>query len=1375
MFGKRTSCSFISKKVILLPLFIFLFSVNVSSQSLDSSDAFVSEKNPIYKDEEILIKLKGNLKTDFEKELDNNFVILNASVKESIGSKIFGNLSTKVSIINAKQIFNEFGKDTKLPNASKDELKSIYKVTVKSPEKTNSFTLSQKIKTNPDVLWAEPNYIAKAYETIPNDPNFNQQWALRNSGLFGRVGIDIKAAKGWDFISSLSPEPTNILNSYILGKLNLNLTSSYLENNSQQFSVLNESLLRKLEVETGVWGSATYDIFSKIIDDRGYIISEGSTKIGPSGQKPGWISLNFPSGARLYPGRIYRVYLRSNVSWASVYWKYSKTDNKKNYKLYGSNVVLPYNTTIVAVVDTGIDSNHEDFRGRILPGKNFVDSNNPTNDTTDVYGHGTHVAGIIAANFNNNVGISGLTMENEREGKIKILPVKALGDNGYGSFESLSKALIYSAENGAKVINASWGAGIYSQLLKDTILYINNNYDTCVVAAAGNAKLDLDKNANNPGGYEEVITVGSSDYNDLLSIWPSGGGSNFGYKMDLVAPGSSIMSLYPENQYKIWNGTSMATPHVTGIYAVLKAIHPEWRRDKIKDIILLTADDLGETGKDKMFSFGRLNFQNAVRIDDSINLPKARINFPNNNDVLYNGKLNVSGFAYGGPLFKEYKISIRKENEEIWSEIYKTSKEAINIQPLITDKDINYYSGNWIYIKLETFLKDGVYPRYTADVKRVFATNTRGWSKVISPTILTSPAIGDINNDGFSEIFVSGGNYFPVDKEKMFLFNNQGIDIFGWPKIVDSYPQSFQPMIVSIDNQNEKRVILSASDQIYVIDKNGSIEYLWPNGSLVSYLRPVVSDINNDGKKEMIVINQLDYIGTTQILVYNFEDKDNNKVPDLMPGWQTTIFKSNFGYPTNPVVFDLNNDNQNEIIINAFNEEALITTFVFNSKGEQILGSPISYNDQEYLELFQPIVSDTDGDNTYEILTAINKKIHFVKIISNKLTYIPEKTLDLSPERIIAPLISADFNRDNKQDLLIQTDNYNGSEYYQKYLIKDFQNITLVEKRLFNNENFFYNNGEDGGLVVFDADGDGNLEVCYYIYYTDEGQKVGIVIDKISLSSKFSETIFSTYLPSGSVRSAIIVGDINRNGQYDLVVNTHREGTLNVIELPFSYKNAKIMPWSMFNHDPQNTRNFDYSENIISPTPTLSTTPTIVPTNTPTFLPTITIIPSATPTFFPSPTMTLMPTPILTPTNILTPTPTGKICPLSSFQELGNLTYSLNNKWIHYTSFIASSSGSVKKISVKAGNWGNAQRKISCKVTDNLGNNISLEKSSALFTSAMGAKFWDIDYYSAPFLVERGKEYRIYCKGPDSWNSIYWIYKDQNNVDSKAYRVYVCN
>lgn len=255
----------------------------------------------------------------------------------------------------------------------------------------------------------------------------------------------------------------------------------------------------------------------------------------------------------------------------------------------GWDITTGDSSIVLAVVDTGVDWNHQDLQGKVILGWDFA-YGDPEPD--DVYGHGTHVSGIAAANSNDGIGIAGVCW------KCQILAVKVLTDDGWGYWEWVAEGISYATWNGAKVINLSLGGSEGSEVLHDAIIDAYNAGVT-VVAAAGNEWWGP---VLYPAKYPETIAVSATDHNDQLAWF-----SSLGPEVDVAAPGEDILSSLPGNDYAWWSGTSMATPHVVGAVGECLSLNPTLSPAKIYDLVTSTADDLPPAGWDEYFGGGRLN------------------------------------------------------------------------------------------------------------------------------------------------------------------------------------------------------------------------------------------------------------------------------------------------------------------------------------------------------------------------------------------------------------------------------------------------------------------------------------------------------------------------------------------------------------------------------------------------------------------------------------------------------------------------------------------------------------------------------------------------------------------------------------------------
>lgn len=254
----------------------------------------------------------------------------------------------------------------------------------------------------------------------------------------------------------------------------------------------------------------------------------------------------------------------------------------------------------VAICDTGIDQNHEDLLGKIVANKNFTLSRT----VDDLYGHGTHVAGIAAAVTNNGRGVAGVGFNSS------LMNVKVLGDTGTGYYSWVASGIIWAADNGAKVINLSLGGTSSSTTLEGAVNYAWGK-GCVIVAAAGNSNTSVPLY---PAYYANCIAVAATDQNDAKASF-----SNYGTLwVDIAAPGVDIFSTMPNHRNRIGilnygylSGTSMSAPHVAGVAAIVWTTGYDTNAYSVRSRVEDTADKAGTMWS--TYGIKRVNAFNAVK------------------------------------------------------------------------------------------------------------------------------------------------------------------------------------------------------------------------------------------------------------------------------------------------------------------------------------------------------------------------------------------------------------------------------------------------------------------------------------------------------------------------------------------------------------------------------------------------------------------------------------------------------------------------------------------------------------------------------------------------------------------------------------------
>jgi thermitase len=303
------------------------------------------------------------------------------------------------------------------------------------------------------------------------------------------------------------------------------------------------------------------------------------------------------------------------------------------YQMHGTGAT---STVIVAVVDTGIDYNHEDLRDVVwvnegeIPDNGIDDDDNgyvddvygintlvrdsqgrATGNNRDTHSHGTHVAGTIGAKQNNGIGIAGIASN------VKIIGIKTVPNSSDETDIDVAESFIYAAKNGAKIINCSFGKNKNEgkNLIPETLRYIQDNYGVLVIAAAGNSSANIDKNPTYPASHinDNLLIVASTTKTGSLSSF-----SNYGkINVDVAAPGSDVYSTTPGNRYASMSGTSMASPTTAGLAAEILSHYPNLSAIQLKEVIMgsVTTDS---RYKDRMMSGGRIDLLKALELARSI-------------------------------------------------------------------------------------------------------------------------------------------------------------------------------------------------------------------------------------------------------------------------------------------------------------------------------------------------------------------------------------------------------------------------------------------------------------------------------------------------------------------------------------------------------------------------------------------------------------------------------------------------------------------------------------------------------------------------------------------------------------------------------------
>lgn len=312
-------------------------------------------------------------------------------------------------------------------------------------------------------------------------------------------------------------------------------------------------------------------------------------------------------------------------------WSYGDATNN-GMSVYEARREFGFNpeaTITVAVIDTGVEYNHDDLKNvmwvntKEIPDNGIDDDGNgyiddiygintinrlkdgtASGEVRDTHSHGTHVAGTIGAESNNLIGIAGIASN------VRIMAIRTVPNNGDESDIDVAESLIYAANNGARVVNCSFGKkrNEGGKLIPETLEHLNK-MGVVVVVAAGNDRTNNDRVLQYPASFEvdNLISVASTTNRGELSSF-----SNYGEKsVHIAAPGSSIYSTTPRNKYTSLSGTSMASPAVAGLVAEVLSFHPSMTPLEVKNL-LMSSSIKSANLKGKTASGGRANLLNAL-------------------------------------------------------------------------------------------------------------------------------------------------------------------------------------------------------------------------------------------------------------------------------------------------------------------------------------------------------------------------------------------------------------------------------------------------------------------------------------------------------------------------------------------------------------------------------------------------------------------------------------------------------------------------------------------------------------------------------------------------------------------------------------------
>ncbi|WP_051475455.1 S8 family peptidase [Bacillus sp. J37] len=404
-------------------------------------------------------------------------------------------------------------------------------------------------------------------------------------------------------------------------------------------------------------------------------------------------------------------------------WGYDllEANRFKENNLTGKNINI-------SVIDTGIDSEHEDLK--VAGGKSFVSY---TNLYTDDNGHGSHIAGIIAAK-DNNVGVTGIAPN------ANIYSLKAFNQKGEGTTIDLAEAVDYAMEINSDVINLSFEYNTYDPIV-EALLNEAYKQNILIVGAAGNSGTNI----SYPAVHSSVIAVGAIDTNLKKASFSSTGNT-----LEIVAPGVDINSTWKNNRYNNMSGTSMATAFVSGYLAILKEANPSMSAIELRDLLHSHTIDLGKPGKDTSYGYGLI--ENFLPIEDVEEEEKNDVQTPNKEDK------QESYSNYFKVIKSSPPIYIKDTNGQL---IKAGTLQKDTVFPRVQDY------GNWHEIRLGNQFayihKDHTEPISNNSGNTITKGNSKGSEKF---TTLTATTVYDSSNGQLSKIgMIEKGMKYTIEED----------------------------------------------------------------------------------------------------------------------------------------------------------------------------------------------------------------------------------------------------------------------------------------------------------------------------------------------------------------------------------------------------------------------------------------------------------------------------------------------------------------------------------------------------------------------------------------------------------------------------------
>lgn len=829
-------------------------------------------------------------------------------------------------------------------------------------------------------------------------------------------------------------------------------------------------------------------------------------------------------------------------------------------------------STLIAVLDTGVDASHPDLGPAVVAGFDFV---NGDGDASDDHGHGTHVAGIIAATANNGVGVTGIDWSS------KILPVKVLDAQGDGDLDTVAEGIAYAVSGGAKVINLSLGGLTGTSLLADAVAQASLA-GAIVVAAAGNDNTD---DAFYPSAYPEVIGVAATNLSDAKASF-----SSFGERVDISAPGESIWStvsmgtcsLCSPDGYAPLSGTSMATPVIAGVLGLLHAgPFTNVTRAERMQRLLATADNIAALNPEHLneLGAGRVNARAALEaavIPHRVDFASQRL-LLNGSEVseLPAGQVKlVIGLQAMGPTLSNVVATLSTADPQVHVtsavSSYGTLPFYAEVEnaatPFVFSVDPGMLPGHRVQLALRVqAVGQGL--AYDRSFPVVFR---RPWPElpgfpVALPilsgfgTIGTNPIVFDLiaGDDHRPEIIVAGA--LGGELGRTFAFDSTGALLPGWP--VQGTPGRPGSLAVVDVNPFGRGEVFFADDQGFVraYDSYGVSRGGFPidlslhfGGAQTAVLAgTAVADLDHDGVQDLVTAAGALAGGEGKLFAFDVAG-------GLRAGWPVSVaglgFENVGEIRTRPAVGDIDGDGRKEIFFG--------TGFGNNDLAVGEDGSllwPIAGSPELGPLLVSPILADLDQDGRLEYVSASQSAL-LVRDHTGALLpgwpLVQSELIPGFPSLHVAGLAAGDVLPNAGVEIVALGSDGNTTTVVA---ILDRHGALLGQMQAPG-----LPSSVDASALVGDLDGDDRLDVVASVTQS---------LDSSTYAWRSDGMLLDGFPISDFLGDSSTMADVNGDGLLDLVRGAASHGSLvglHAYATAFPY-NASFIDWPTTRSDPRST------------------------------------------------------------------------------------------------------------------------------------------------------------------------------------------------------------